>query len=221
MNWKKVPEGLKDKVWLDMLKQFMYPLDKYNEALCRGHVMVIAGKALRTLRYKLNKDYLKKGKTSYEEYNFIKQHVWEEFVEKMSTDDAKAKGEKYSQLAKKNMLPHHLGNTGYAGKRNKWWEEEREADEAGLENPLEGIDERGRDFFYGHRSKELKEGRTKYNEPHTEEVEKALLMIKAAKEHDEFQPHREHDELTEALGKPEHRGRVWGMSSRQSWKNVE
>jgi hypothetical protein len=75
MNLKKVLEGLKDKVWLDMLKQFVYPPDQYNEALCRGHVMVIASKALRTLRYKLNKDYLKKGKTPYEEYNFIKQHV--------------------------------------------------------------------------------------------------------------------------------------------------
>jgi hypothetical protein len=75
MNWKKVLEGMKDKVWLDMLKRFMYPLDQYNEALCRGHVMVIAGKALHTLRYKLNKNYVKKGKTPYEDYNFIKQHV--------------------------------------------------------------------------------------------------------------------------------------------------
>jgi hypothetical protein len=38
----------------------------------------------------------------------------------MSTDDAKVRGEKYSQLAKKNMLPHHLGNIGYTAKRNKW-----------------------------------------------------------------------------------------------------
>jgi hypothetical protein len=55
-----------------------------------------------------------------------------------------------------------------------------------------------------------------YNEPQTEELEKALLVIKAAKEHGEFQPHMEHNELTEALGNPEHYGRVWGMSSRQS-----
>jgi hypothetical protein len=58
MNWKKVPKELKDKVWLDVQKQFVYPLDQYNEALCRGHAMVIAGKALRTLRYKLNKNYV-------------------------------------------------------------------------------------------------------------------------------------------------------------------
>jgi hypothetical protein len=43
-----------------------------------------------------------------------------------------------------------------------------------------------------------------------------LLVIKAAKESGEFQPRREHDELTEALGNPEHRGHVQGMSSKQS-----
>ena len=48
-----------------------------------------------------------------------------------------------------------------------------------------------------------------------------MLAIKAAKERGEFQPRRDHDELTEALGNPEHRGRVRGVSSRQSWKNVE
>jgi hypothetical protein len=40
----------------------MYPPDQYNEALCRGYAMVIAGKALRTLRYKLNKNFVKKGR---------------------------------------------------------------------------------------------------------------------------------------------------------------
>jgi hypothetical protein len=41
-------------------------------------------------------------------------------------------------------------------------------------------------------------------------------MIKAAKERGEFVPRRNHDELTEALGNPEHHGRVRGISSRQS-----
>jgi hypothetical protein len=50
-------------VWLDVQKRFVYPLDQYNEALCKGHAMVITGKALRTLRYKLNKNYVQKGKT--------------------------------------------------------------------------------------------------------------------------------------------------------------
>ena len=139
----------------------------------------------------------------------------------MSTEEAKAKSEKFTDLAKRNTLHHHVGMTGYAAKRPKWRQEEREAAEAGLDNPFEGVDERARDFFYARRPKKLKEGRNKYNEPQTEEAEKALLAIKAAKERGEFQPRRDHDELTEALGNPEHRGRVRGVSSRQSWKNVE
>jgi hypothetical protein len=35
----------------------------------------------------------------------------------MSTGDAKANGEKYSELTKRNMLHHHLGMTGYAAQR--------------------------------------------------------------------------------------------------------
>jgi hypothetical protein len=76
------------------------------------------------------------------------------------------------------------------------------------ENPFEGIDERSCDFFYARRPKKLKEGRTKYNEPQTEEAEKALLSITAAKDHGVFEPHRDHDVLTKALGNPKHRGRI-------------
>ena len=151
-------------------------------------------------------------KGRHADYSFIKHHIWEEFVEKMSTDEAKAKSQEYSELAKKNVLPHHLGMTGYSAKRKKWRQEEREA----AEDPFEGIDERGRDFFIARQPKKLKEGRKKYNEPRTEEAEKALLATKAAMERGLFPPRRKHDMLTEALGNPEHRGHVRGVSSRQS-----
>jgi hypothetical protein len=134
----------------------------------------------------------------------------------LSTEDAKTKSHKYSELAKMNTLHHHLGMTGYAAKRQKWRQQESEAAAAGQENLLEGVDERGHDFFYACQPKKLKDGRTKYNEPQIEEAEKALLVIQAAKEHEEFEPHRDHDLLTEALGNPEHRGRVRGVSTRQS-----
>jgi len=176
--------------------------------------MVIAGKALHSLRSKLNKNYVQKGKTPFEDYNFIKHHVWEEFLKKMSTEEAKAKSEKFTDIAKQNTLHHHMGMTGYATKRPKSRQEEREAAEVRLENPFEGVDERARDFFYARRPKKLKEGMNKYNEPQTKEAEKALLMIKATKEQGEFQPRRDHDELTKTLGNPEHRGHVLGVSSR-------
>ena len=75
MDWRKVPENLKDKVWSDVKKRFEDPRDQFNEDLCKGHAMVIAGKALRSLRSKLNKNYVQKGKTPFEDYNFIKHHA--------------------------------------------------------------------------------------------------------------------------------------------------
>ena len=55
---------------------------------------------------------------------------------KQSTEEAKAKGDKFSELAKRNELHNHLGMTGYTAKMEKWWQEEREAAEARQPNPL-------------------------------------------------------------------------------------
>ena len=96
-----------------------------------------------------------------------------------------------------------------------------EADAAGLENPFKEVDKRGRDYFYACWPKKLKKGMAKYNEAKAEEAEKALIAISAAKQQGEFKPVSQHDLLTEALGNPEHRGRVRGVSSRHNWKNVD
>jgi hypothetical protein len=47
-------------------------------------------------------------------------------------------------------------------------------------------------------------------------VKKRILDVIVATKSGEFEPRRERDILTEALGNPEHRGRVCGMSSRKS-----
>ena len=38
----------------------------------------------------------------------------------MSTEEAKAKSEKFTDLAKRDTLHHHVGMTGYTAKRPKW-----------------------------------------------------------------------------------------------------
>ena len=91
-DWRKVPADLKGAVWGEMKRRFIYPEDQFDEDLCKRHVLFIAGKALRNLRSHLNRQYVQEGKTPYKDYNFITREVWEEFVEKMSTDEAKAKG---------------------------------------------------------------------------------------------------------------------------------
>jgi hypothetical protein len=54
------------------------------------------------------------GRTPFKDYNMIQPAIWEEFVKKMSTEEAKVKGEKFKELAKRNELAYHLSMTGYA-----------------------------------------------------------------------------------------------------------
>ena len=158
LDWRKVPNDPKGAVWGEVKRRFKYPEDQFDEDVCKRNALFIAGKALHNLRSTLNRNYVQKGKTPYADYNFIKRHVWEEFVEKMTADESKAKGKKFFDLAKMNELHHNLGTTGYAAKRKKWWQEESEAAASGQENQLLGIDERGRDYFNARRPKRLKGG---------------------------------------------------------------
>jgi hypothetical protein len=108
-----------------------------------------------------------------------------------------------------------MGMTGYAGKRPWWTAEERALVEAGQEDPYSDYDERACDFLKRRMLKKLKEGKTKFNDPRIEEAEKRILAITATAKRGEFKPRRERDVLTEALGNPEHRGRVYGLGPRK------
>jgi hypothetical protein len=113
-----------------------------------------------------------------------------------------------------------MGMTGYTGKRPWWRAEERALAEARQEDPYFDCDERARDFLKGRVPKKLKEGKTKFNDPHIEEAEKRILVVTAATKRGEFEPQRERDILTEVLGNPDHRNRVRSLGSRKSWKTV-
>ena len=109
---RRVLDDLKGAMWGEVKRRFKYPEDQFDEDVCKRHALFIAGTTLRNLRSTLNKKYVQTGKTPYADYNFTKHHVWEEFIEKMTTDEPKSKGKKFSDLAKMNELPHHLGTTG-------------------------------------------------------------------------------------------------------------
>ena len=76
-NRKDVPEDLKEHVWKKMLRRFTYSKG-YDKEKCRSHVMVLVGKALQNFRYKLNKEYVQKGKIPFTCYNYVFPEVWEQ-----------------------------------------------------------------------------------------------------------------------------------------------
>jgi len=153
-NWKLVPKDLKGVVWGEMMRRFTYP-DGSNLDKCEAHVMYLAGKVLRNFIYRLNREYVQTGKNPCARYNYVLPEVWEAFVKQKQTPEAKAKGEQFSKLAKRNVHHHHLGMTGYATKKPKWRAEERATNEAGQPDPYDGIDERARDYLKARKPKKL------------------------------------------------------------------
>jgi hypothetical protein len=59
----------------------------------------------------------------------------------------------------------------------------------------------------------------KFAKPETREVVSKILKFAKDKEKGAFTPSREKDELTVALGNPEHTGRTRGLRKRMSWKH--
>ena len=59
-----------------MPRLFTYP-EGYDKVKCKGHVMVLVGKALQNFRYKLNNEYVQKGETPFTYYNYILSEFWE------------------------------------------------------------------------------------------------------------------------------------------------
>ena len=108
---------------------------------------------------------MQKGETPFTHYNYVLPKVWEQFVRQKQTPEAKLKSEQFSELAKRNQHHHHLGMTGYAAKRPQWWAEERALVEARLPDQYVDYDVRSWDFLKGCKPKNLKEGKSKFNEP--------------------------------------------------------
>jgi NifU-like protein involved in Fe-S cluster formation len=46
----------------------------------------------------------------------ITQAQWEEFVKQKTNHEALAISDKFTEISKKNIYPHHLGSSGYVSK---------------------------------------------------------------------------------------------------------
>ena len=75
LDWRKVPNNLKKKVWKGVKLRFRFPANTYDEKLCQKHAMTIASKGLRSFRGHLYKDYVLQGRSPLVDYTNIKSHT--------------------------------------------------------------------------------------------------------------------------------------------------
>ena len=107
-----------------------------------------------------------------------------------------------SEQAKKNVHPHTMGSSGYAGKIPIWQKEIQDAIIAGKEIPFANLDERSKNWMLGRRSTSSSCAELSFNKLETEAVVQKIAQIQAQVSEGSFVPDREHDILTKALGNP-------------------
>jgi hypothetical protein len=71
------------------------------------------------MKLDLNRKYEKKQLVS-KHMGKITQAQWEEFVKQKTDPEAPAITDKFAEISKKNIYPHHLGSSGYVGKLVDW-----------------------------------------------------------------------------------------------------
>jgi hypothetical protein len=149
----------------------------------------------------------------------ITQAQWEEFVRPKTELKAKELGETNSQRAKMNKHPHRLGSTGYHHKVVQWNRIIEEAIANGTLDPiLKDIDERAIRWILG-RAGLTEDGKLLHPEL-VGEVSTKIQEYAEKRKKGEFNPRRENDILTAALGNLEHTRRARGISSKISWREV-
>ena len=212
-DWRLLPEETKELLWEKLQTTIRFPTG--TEEAAKQNALKTMGKSFRGWKSELNKEFVKKKLVPYSKYGKITPEQWAEFIRQKTTPEAIKLGESFKHLAKKNKHHHHLGSSGYAPKIPEWRRQEEEAARAGKPNPLEGCDERSRNWVYA-RSQRTESGDLAFS---SQEIMEVTQTIQGLAKEGSLEPDRENDLLTKALGNKEHSGRTRGIGSKVGWKH--
>ncbi|OVA10845.1 hypothetical protein BVC80_7577g2 [Macleaya cordata] len=196
-KWKSVPNILKEELWRRLeVKYVLEPMSK--KLLVNG-----IGDKWRSFKSTLTRKYVLPFKDEPDRlvqpppmYRFIKQEHWDAFVKSRLNDEFQALHKAQSERRGKNIYPHRLGRTGYAGLIEKM-------------KKSEGItpDQLDRCLLWK-KARQNKNG--EYDDDVTREQAEIIDELKKQVEDGSLVCDGNIDVLTLALGTPEHSGRVRG-----------
>ena len=151
-------------------------------------------------------------------YENIKDH-WPAFVAHKTSEKSKKMSATNKKNAAKKKLHHRTGSGGYLKARPKWAKAEDDLLDKGIEPETMNWPDRCRTWFFGAGGTlDPVTGKCIWtNDQMDIPVSKLKQYIEAAHE-GTFFPDRENDELTMALGNPEHPGRTRGTPGSVPWK---
>jgi hypothetical protein len=147
----------------------------------------------------------------------ITQAQCEEFVKQKTKPKTLAISDKFAEISKKNIDPHHLGSSGYVGKVGEWKKKIEETVSADKPNPLEGIEERTQHWLLA-RSNLTEDGTLVYKKKEVAAVQQKALQLAAKQRLGLFRSDRENVQLKEAPSNTEHTGCIRMIGTRKHLK---
>ena len=198
--------------WEELLSHFTLPAGEGVEEKVKKFALKKMALAFQTFKKNLRRDYLNKGKTPDFEQKFQKlRPAWDAFVRNsLSEERANVRAQNKTNSDKK-VDGHRTGQGGYRVAIPKWEAMEKELLKKGITPASLKWPQRAKWYFLAHGgtldqttgdlipSDKLRAA--------AQRMEEALKL----KEEGKFKPDREKDELSFALGTPEHTGRVRGL----------
>jgi hypothetical protein len=94
----------------------------------------------------------------------------------MTEPEALAISNKFAEISKKNIYPHHLGSSGYVGKVGEWKKKLEETVSADKPNLLEGVEERTQHWLLA-RSNLTEDGILVYKKKEVATVQQKALQV--------------------------------------------
>ncbi|KAI3884697.1 hypothetical protein MKX03_016145 [Papaver bracteatum] len=196
-KWKTVPSTLKEELWRCLEAKYVL------EASSRKLLVNGIGDKWRSFKSTLTRKYVLPFKEEPDRlihpppmYRFIKQEHWDEFVKSRLNDAFQALHEAQSERRGKNIYPHRLGRTGYAGLVEKMIKSDGVTPEE--------IDR----CVLWKKARQNKNG--EYDDDVTREQAEIIDELKKQVDNGSLVCDGNIDVLTMALGTPEHSGRVRG-----------
>jgi hypothetical protein len=217
-----VDQRSKDLLWDTLLSHFNL-LPDCKEPIVMSKVkewdLKKMAEMFRNHKKRLHLDYVAKNKTPEFKGPLEKiKDQWPEFVAYKKSQKAVARSVKNKANAKKKQFHHVTGTGGYKSAVPKWEAMEADIRAKGITLGTEGWPERAKHWWYRHGGSLHPQTGECVHRKKVFKPSEDLVQAMADAHDGKFRPERENDELTRALGNPEHPGRVRGKGAGVSWK---
>ena len=221
-----VTDRQKDDLWTALKANFTLPEEEHPEKLVieqkvKTHALKKMAELFRRWKNELKTTFVDKEKTPTFTGRFEKiREQWPAFVAHKTSEKSKKMSAINKLNAAKKKHHHCTGSGGYHKARLLWEKAEKDLLDKGIVPRTLNWPERARNWFFGVGGTLHPEtGKCFWTNEQLRVPITKLEELIAQTEAGTFVPDRENDELTMALGNPEHPGRTRGTAGSLPWKH--